>query len=327
MRLIILGLIVIAATAQTTDQRIFHFAHTQSAPSAQEIGIVLKNILDMPVKLSEDKPPSELTVNGTPDQLNAAAWILNELDQSTPVAGMRQYALSGTTETAIRVYHPNNPATLQQFMEMSTVIRTVPEVRRLFTHTSSETIVMRGTPDQAALCEWLLSVLDTPANQNIKHSVSVQNVMPDPRNEGTTQVFYVAGAATLKEFTELATAIRTVTQTRRVYTFSEGREIVIRGFPSQLTMANWLFDQLDQPVSSGSKTEYQVPGEDDVVRIFELSQRANASENAQNLITQIRNSTKAQFAFSYGSRGLLVLRGTAAQIAAAEPLAQQLIQP
>jgi hypothetical protein len=95
-------------------------------------------------------------------------------------------------------------------------------------------------------------------------------------------------------------------------------------------MAEWLFNELDQPATAhsqdGSPREYQVPGRDDVMRVFYLA-HTGGGQDVQSIVPQIRAATTMQRAFSYGSRMGLVLRGTAAQIAAAEHLVQELDKP
>jgi hypothetical protein len=60
--------------------------------------------------------------------------------------------------------------------------------------------------------------------------------------------------------------------------------------------------------------------------VFYLA-HVDGGQNVQSIIPQIRTATAIQRAFSYGSRMGLVLRGPAAQIAAAEHLVQELDKP
>jgi hypothetical protein len=111
-----------------------------------------------------------------------------------------------------------------------------------------------------------------------------------------------------------------------VYTYNEGRAIVLRGTKSELTISEWLFNLLDQPGNEPVSGYFSVPGPDDVVRVFDLSQ-AKAGQDLPNVVSEIRDSTKNVYAFSFGARTVMVLRGTAAQMAAAEHLVAQLNQP
>jgi hypothetical protein len=91
-------------------------------------------------------------------------------------------------------------------------------------------------------------------------------------------------------------------------------------------MAEWLFNLLDQPGNQAVSGSFSATGEDDVVRVFDLSD-AKAGQDLPDVVSQIRNSTKNVYAFAFGARSIIVLRGTAAQMAAAEYLVRQLNQP
>jgi type II secretory pathway component GspD/PulD (secretin) len=324
----------IAAAQQPSQEQILHFAHTPDTRNAQEIATVIRTIPEIrDVKLSDDNPPSTLTVAGTPEQIAAAGWLFAELDQSAPSQQMREYKLSGTRENVVRIYHVTNARSVQEFQEVATAARNVGEIRRVITYNAPKQVVMRGTADQAAFLDWLLPLMDKPLSRPVQHSASPQFVMPDPRDEGVTQVFYAGNAATVADFQDLAITLRAMSQegrSPRVFTYNAGREIVVRGTASQLAMAEWLFDELDQPPTARSqdtsRREYQVPGRDDVMRVFYLA-HVDGGQNVQSIIPQIRTATAIQRAFSYGSRMGLVLRGTAAQIAAAEHLVQELDKP
>ncbi len=221
-----------------------------------------------------------------------------------------------------------NAQTVQQFQEIATAIRTVAGIRRIFTYNDTRTVIMRGTPDQMALTDRLFPLMDRPLGQPVQHAASSQFVIPDPHDDGVTQVFYAANAPTIKDFQELAITLRAITQTGRIFTYNDARAIVIRGVANQMDMAAWLFNELDQnqSASSAAAHEYQTPGRDDVVRIFDLAHAGN-TQNLQDIVSQIRASTNTQRAFSYGSRMGLALRGTAAQMASAEHLVQELDKP
>jgi len=138
-------------------------------------------------------------------------------------------------------------------------------------------------------------------------------------------VYHVANAASVRDFQSLATSLRTIAEIRRVFTYNGRWAIAVRGTDSQMAMSGWMFDQLDQPgpLPAGVPLQYQVPGADDIVRIFDLTLADNGPD-LQNLVSQIKSSTNRQAALSFGKLNVLVLRGTAAQIAGAENLVAQL---
>jgi hypothetical protein len=320
-------LIALMATASAQTTEVFHFEHAQDTKSAQEMATAIRTALDIPqAKVSDDNPPSTLTLGGTADQIKAAGWLFTQLDQATPAGSMREYQLPAGTDNIVRIYYITNAQTIQQFQEIATAIRTIADIRRLYTYNSQKAIVARGDPDQMSFSDWLLPLMDPPLDAKPQHSISGQYTIPDPHDEGTSRIFYVGYAPTIQDFQSLATGLRAIAQIRRVYTYNEARAIVLRGTPSQLTMAEWLFNVLDQPGNEPVSGSFSATGPDDVVRVFDLSQ-AKAGQDLPNVVSQIRSSTSNQYAFSFGSRSIMVLRGTAAQMAAAEHLVGQLSQP
>jgi hypothetical protein len=314
-----------AVNAQTSD--VFHFEHTRDTQNAQAIATTIRTILDMQqVKVLDDNPPSTLTVGGTADQIKAAGWLFTELDQTSPVARMREYQLPTGTENVVRIYYVTHAQTIQQFQEIATAIRTVAEIRRVFTYNAEKAIIARGSPDQMGFFDWLLPLIDRPVDAKPQHSISDEYTIPDQRDEGTSRIFYVAYAPAVKDFQALATSLRSIAGIRRVFTYNAAQAIALRGTQSELTMAEWLFNVLDQPSNLPVSGSFSATGPDDVVRVFDLS-KAKASQDLPNLIAEIRGSSKNQFALSYGSQSIMVLRGTAAQMAAAEHLVEQLNQP
>jgi hypothetical protein len=174
--------------------------------------------------------------------------------------------------------------------------------------------------------DWLLPLMDRPVDAKPQHSISGQYTIPDPRDEGTSRLFYVGYAPAVKDFQALATSLRSIAGIKRVFTYNAVQAIVLRGTESELTMAEWLFNVLDQPGNVPVSGSFSATGPDDMVRVFDLSQ-AKASANLPDMIAQIRGSSKYQYALSYGSQSIMVLRGTAAQMAAADHLVGQLSQP
>ena len=65
-------------------------------------------------------------------------------------------------ENMVKVFYLNNMTSVQELQEVVTAVRSVLEVRRMFTYNSQNAILVRGTPDQVALVEKLLNDLDKP---------------------------------------------------------------------------------------------------------------------------------------------------------------------
>ncbi len=65
-------------------------------------------------------------------------------------------------ENVVKVFYLQNITSVQELNEISVAIRSVTEIRRLFTYNGQNAILARGTVDQVALVEKLLQDLDKP---------------------------------------------------------------------------------------------------------------------------------------------------------------------
>ena len=68
-------------------------------------------------------------------------------------------------DNAVQVFYLSNLTTPQELQEISTVIRTVADVKKVFTYSSMNAIIARGTPDQILLAEKLVNDLDKPKSE------------------------------------------------------------------------------------------------------------------------------------------------------------------
>src|SRR5260370_1154820 len=62
------------------------------------------------------------------------------------------------------VFYLADPPTIQQFQELVTLVRSIADIRRLFTYNAPRAVVVRATADQIGLADWLFNQLDKPAN-------------------------------------------------------------------------------------------------------------------------------------------------------------------
>ena len=63
---------------------------------------------------------------------------------------------------------------MQEFQEIATAIRTVADIRRVFTYTAQKAIVVRGTQDAVALAEKLVHDLDKPKSEVVIDVIVMQ---------------------------------------------------------------------------------------------------------------------------------------------------------
>lgn len=234
--------------------RLLYLNRGQTMEDFQELATLARTIGDIRRAFTYNASKI-LALRGTADQLTMAGWLIDEIEKSggTPRlhSASSQYhftdpADQGKADT-IQVFYVGNAATIQSFQELATAIRTISEVRRVYTFNTPRAMAVRGSSDQLALAGWLFDRTDKPANAAAAPPSAIYNYQAvDPR-ENSVQVFTVTHTATPADFQKLATQIREATSIRRVYIYNAPRIMVLRGTTDQLVQAEGLLKQLDPP--------------------------------------------------------------------------------
>ena len=312
------ALFVIAAlfaSAQNVD-RVFNFTHTESADGRKEIAAVIGAMAEIR-DLSPD-PDGTLTVRGSASQLGLAEWLFTELDQR-PSAGTHQYRLTGVPDDTVRVFYLPHTATVQDFQEVAVLVRTIADIRRVFTYNAPRVVVVRGTAEQIALAEWLFKEMDQPRPDSARREFHLTGGGDD-----TVRVlFYTPHSATVQDFQEVAVLVRTIADIRRVFTYNAPRALVARGTTEQIALAQWLLNEFNQQTLTPATYQYLAGGVENVVRLTYLP-RTESVQEFQKSATEIRTKTNIRRVFTYNAPRALALRGTVDQIAMADRLVQEL---
>jgi predicted oxidoreductase (fatty acid repression mutant protein) len=283
----------------------------------QELATVTRSIADIrevPVNAAE---PS-IAFNGTPQQNSIAEWLVLRLDFRGQRPAETPYQVGA--DDVVRVLYLNNAASAQQAMEIVTVVRTLAEAPRAFVYQPARAIVVRGTAEQTALAEWLVAQLDLTKAQ--AKAAPLHRV--GGKADDIARVFYLNHTQSIQEVQEMVTAIRTIGEIRRAFTYATAKAVAMRGTTEQMALAEFLVDRLNQPpggFSPGSNGHQMVGSSDGVVRLFAI--QASSTAELQQSATDIRAATGIRRAFTYSPHRALILRGTPEQIAQAALLANR----
>ncbi|MGE5644757.1 MAG: cohesin domain-containing protein [Acidobacteriota bacterium] len=87
-------------------------------------------------------------------------------------------------DNVVRVFYLSNLTTPQELQEISTVIRTVADVKKVFTYASMNAIIVRGTPDQITLADKLVYDLDKPKSEVVVDVLVMEANKSKTRNLG-----------------------------------------------------------------------------------------------------------------------------------------------
>jgi hypothetical protein len=312
------------APASQPMDRVLHFANTESDRELQETATNIRGITEIP-QVSVDAAQRTLTLHGTAAQITLAEWLLNQWDnsasakQENPAA--HQYRLS--SDDIVQVFHLAHAPTPPILQDMATDVRTIADIRRLFTYTAPRVIIARGGVSQIALAEWLVNQLDQPSSQAAQ-SAGSHEYRPSGTIDDVVRVFYPANTGTPQILQEMATDVRTIAKIRRLFTYQHSTALIVRGTTAEIALAEWLVNELGQPANQPPRTpaphEFRPSGTvDDVVRVVFLS-HAESPQRLQQIATEVRSISDVKRIFTYSGPQALILRGTAAQIALANRL-------
>jgi len=77
-------------------------------------------------------------------------------------------------DQVVKVFYVTNATSVQEFQEIATAVRTVTEMRRVFTYNAQKALIVRGTADAVALAEKLIHDLDKPKSEVVIDVIVLQ---------------------------------------------------------------------------------------------------------------------------------------------------------
>jgi hypothetical protein len=143
--------------------------------------------------------------------------------------------------------------------------------------------------------------------------------------QSVSQVFhftYMQGAVSIQQLTN---AIRTVAEITQSTLSFDAKTLTVGGTPTQVAMAAWIFNALDQPAPASPATqEFRPAGSvDDVVRLLYLT-HPQTTQSFQDIVNSVRVIPDMSKVFPYSAQNVVVMRGTDSQAAMTEWLFRQL---
>jgi hypothetical protein len=140
-----------------------------------------------------------------------------------------------------------------------------------------------------------------------------------------TKVFQFTYTDTPRGMQEIVNTMRSVAEVEQVTVDTAARSMTLVGTADQFALAGWLLPQLDlpaqppsQPSPSPATLEYRLAGSGDaVVHVFYLT-HTPTPQGMQEIINTVRSIIEVQRVMANNALQAVVLRGTAAQVAASE---------
>lgn len=303
--------------------RVFHLHHIETEQALQDFATMVRTIAEAP-RVTVDTAEKTVSIRGVPAQTSIAEFLFTELDRQTvPDSVTQDFRVSD--DDVVRLFFVKNAANVQDLMEMATTVRTIAEIRHAYTASTPKVLALRGTADQIAAAEFLVHELDQPVDPKKTSSRDYQMIDPAKHGETAVRVFYVPYAATIQQFQEVATTVRTIAEIRRVFTYNTSRALIVRGTPDQIALTGWMVNELGWPYPGAVSQTYRYPGNDrngeNLVRVFHVINVPTIAA-FQQLATQVRTTTQMRRVFTRNEPMALAVRGNEAQLTLAEQMLQ-----
>ena len=318
---ILVGLLAFAAWGQTSD-KVFYFTHLDTSQAMQEVSNAVRGIGDIR-DVSLDPAKRSLTVKGTAEQIAIAGWLTAELDKSGTTPGTHDFPLNDPTTPLVQIIylsHVDSPRDLQGIVNS---VRSATDIQRSFPVNQQKAIVVRGSAAQVKAVDWLLGELDQTGPQTSGSPHEYRLLAADWVTRSGDLVLQVATVTHLKTpqaLQEATNLIRGMADIQRCFPVYPRMVLVIRGSDEQISLANWLLQQLDGPGGQGTQ-EFKVGGPgNQVAQVAYVN--AATPQSLQETVNEIQSQAKMQRVFPFSQQRAVALRGTADQLS----LAQQVIQ-
>jgi hypothetical protein len=128
------------------------------------------------------------------------------------------------------------------------------------------------------------------------------------------RVLQFANAETPRDFQEIATLIRSITEIGYVKADDSTKSLNLRGTREQLALAEWLHKEIDKPVPlpilHSESESYRVSGTDDVAKVFYVA-HADTIQEFQEIATVVRSVSNIRWVHTYNKTRALAVRGPA----------------
>jgi hypothetical protein len=231
--------------------RLFYLTHGEAREETQEFANVIRTVTEIQ-RVSVYGDRATIALRGTSNQVALAEWLLNRLDKPVDPQGAKPAAFdtpgSGGAVDAVRVFYFTHDEA-GNYEHAANLIRTLADVQRIGWYYPRNAIVLRGTPAQVALTEWIFAEVD----KIVTPPVARTEAHEQPGSGGAVdavRIFFFAHNESNRELDEIVNMIRSMTEVPRICSYPPRRAIALRGTPAQTALAEWLIGEVGGAGSS-----------------------------------------------------------------------------
>ena len=216
-----------------------------------------------------------------------------------------------------RVFRFEHTLTRESVQEISTVVRSIAEIRQAYANAEARSLTAQASPEQVELAEWVVKELDRPAAAQGGASPASFVIHPPNGTAHVVRIFFLPAGIEVHHLQEITTAVRSVGEIRHAFTYNAARAVAVRGTQEQLLLTEWLLEELQKPSGISLTREFRLDSErEGVVQVFHLPQ-ALSIERFQEIARATRPAASIRRLFTFNRTRAIAVRGTAEQVSSA----------
>jgi len=141
--------------------RFFRLRQVQTSRNVAELVNVIRSVVELP-RIAQLSNPKAFFVRGDAETVALADWLTNQLDSATaaPAGAAPEYPVAGRPGEVVRLVYLSGAVDRNALAALINNVRTASPVQRIGWYTQSRALAMRGTADQLAAAERVISERD-----------------------------------------------------------------------------------------------------------------------------------------------------------------------
>ena len=225
--------------------RVLCTAHSAMPAMLNELVTSLRTVADIQ-RIFTYNATYAILIRTTAAKADLATWLVKQLDTAPDDQTrwqLHQYQNPDPRAPVVRVIYLVHSSFGPNLNEILTNIRVIADVQKIFSRTPSQGIVFATTPEQAKLADWLIQQLDVLPDSQMR---ATQHEYPIPGATGdVARIYYLKSSDTSAQLNEMAVAMRSETQVRKIFTCTQPRALALRGTSDAMEIADRLIKQRD----------------------------------------------------------------------------------
>lgn len=210
--------------------RVIFIPGVPTPQTVQELVTILRTVADVQ-KIFTFTSNHAIVMRAPAWQAAFAGWILDQVMQK-PDSTPREFTVGGPDYRGMghgaRVNFLVNMTSPRQMQEVLTVLRTVSDVQKVFSYTTSHALVLRADDTDLKRAEWIIQRLDLPAGQSAGAATFTA-----PAGDDVTRIFHLRNAD--EQWVDAAPkALRAELNIKKVFDTTTPANIVVRGTTDQI---------------------------------------------------------------------------------------------